>query len=422
MAVVVAHGTFTIPTNTNAIAPALTWSDAGSHTPQLVLLRCVNGAGGTGTGNTFVSQGMTDGTTQFTQCFASEDNVAASNSASYKNSTGVLSEIGVNATLTGLIGFTSFGTDVFTITPSDAFAQAAVGEYIAFAGFDNVAVQVTQNSTSTGAVAKTGIGFQGTLAFFMGGLGATLATATGGNFGFGWATGGVQAALGYRVDDGATTDYTWGMVNTASVMIRPASTATTPEDQTSFTSFDANGYTLNHDVSNGVAHYYAVAVCKGGTHLATTTTTQTGAGTFTKACAGLTPIAVLGFANYPATASETTNRESGNVAFGALTAATQFSLSVHAFNRETVGAGQTTEEHQRTSTAAFLEHYDRASTDSFTATGVITSSALADELVTLDQTDADTALCLVPLLIIGNAYAGSGFQSAWARNSNIILQ
>src|SRR3990167_8212879 len=111
MAVVHAVGPFTITGGSSAaISPALTWSDAGSHTPQVLLLYYHTGAVGTVTGDQIVGAGMTDGTRHFTTCYMNDDAVVATNAGQYLSNAAVLVETDVPETKSGQIDFTSFGT------------------------------------------------------------------------------------------------------------------------------------------------------------------------------------------------------------------------------------------------------------------------------------------------------------------------
>lgn len=414
MAVAHGVGTFSIASgSTAAITPTITWSDAGTHTPQALLLWCRAGTGVSTTHN-FFSYGMTDGTNHLTVAVASEDAVSASNTAVYRTNDAPLAECTTGGVVSGLANFTSFGSNQFTLTPSDAFQTSAEGFYIAFSGYDNVLVHVSQVAGSTGNFSKTGVGFQATCGVFLFPSGVTLdAGGSGGFFSYGWATGASnQACIAYRHQDAATTNYSWGQVNTTDVMMRIANSATTPASQTRFVSFDSDGYTLNQVVSDGGSQYfYGVLLLKGGVQTAVTTTAQTSTGNFTVTTTGVLPDCVLMGTNMTATASQTNAVEGVSIGIGAHTTAGQWAFQHLLYNNENLNGGNLSEEYSVSATNRCFVHYDRAAANSFTVTGDIAKSSFAANQITLNQNDADTANVFIPVLAFGTTTSASSIAA-----------
>lgn len=409
MAVVHAVGSFSIAAGSTSAVPvdlSALWSDAGSHTPQAVLFFYHSGSVGTSTGNSFYGSGMTDGTNHYGHAVHIVDNVTTGNSNSYHTANAPIIECDGSSALTGQADFTSFASNTFTVTPSDAFVNAHTVFFIAFAGYTNVKVNVRASPNATGNFSTTGIGFLPTSAFCMQGLGSldtsgnTIATPT-----FGFAANATdQYVLGCRLTSG-TTNYSWGHLMSGRVTVRCG--AGDVQDEVALVSFDADGATFNK-VVNFAAHTFATLFLQGGAVKAQTTTHRTSTGTFTVACAGINPSLILGIAHNPNTALMTTTpTESANVSIGAATSVSQWALNFHTHNRETLGTNAT-EEYIRSATDKFMVHFDRASADSFTATGEIVESAWAAGQVTLDQTDANTALVIVPTIILGEAVSHGG--------------
>lgn len=412
MAVVHGIGTFTITAgSTTTISPTVTWDDAGSHTPQALLLFHHGGATGTTTGSMNGSMGMTDGTTQYAMAWNHDDAVATSDTGSRVTNAGCLNECQRDGVETGRLAFSSFGTDTFSLTVPDAFTFTTTGYYIAFTGYTNAKVMIWQQPTATGSFSRTGAGFQADCGIFMQvANSANMPNNITANNGvsFGWATASAQAAVGQRCKNGSTSNYTWGQISTSYCVVQPNTSATTPANAFSLTSFDSDGITCNMAYANASANHFGVLLLEGGSPVATTTAAQTSTGTWNVTVTGVTPSLVLGMAHSGVTATQTNADEDGMQSIGALTSGAQFAIQWYEYNAETLG---TSESYTRGATDKFLIHYDRTASDTLSATGEIAKSALADEQVTLNQSDADTAAVLIPLLVLGQAYTGGGGPS-----------
>lgn len=412
MAVAHALGTFSVPgASTTAISPSLTWSDAGSHTPQAILFFCHIGAAGTHTADDgILGVGMTDGTRHFATYCRMRDGVNSTEARLYQSDNAPIVEINTSGTLTGVVDFTSFGTDTFTVTPSDAFAETHVVFYIAFAGYDNAYCLARALPAGTGNFSDTNPGFLPNVAFVTGGFHSTIdAGTTGAKAGFGFASAaGAQFAASYNTRNAQTSNYTSGLVKSGVVLVTASPATGAVQSEVALVSFDATGATFNH-VTAGGANYFGTLFLKGGAVVATTTTHQTGTGTFTAAATGVNPSLVIGLTNNTATASQSAGVEGAHFAVGALlSSGTQWGINLHSYNNETLGGATVTEEYIHSGTDKFMPHFDRTAADTFAATGIITESSLASELITLDQTDANTALVYLPIIALGEVVAGGG--------------
>lgn len=421
MAAVYALGQFSIPNgSTAAITPSLTWSDAGSHTPQAILFLGRSGTNASAnTSHIYASEGFTDGTTHFTAGIYQADAASATVGASRVADGGVIVETD-NGTESGLLGFTSFGTDQFTVTPSNAFLVDWDVKFIAFAGLTGAKVLNSTVATTTGNFSKTGVGFQGDTGFFMLGRGGTMnggGTATG-LFSFGFVdNGGLMGGIFNRyIMGGVTSNYIWGACSTAEIMARCNTSATTHVASTAFVSWDADGYTLNQLIADGTGYQYGSLILKGITSKRVTTAHQTGTGTFNVAVSGVTPKCVVGLCDNTNTATNSSSTEAASVTIGAHTAGAQWSQQYLSYNAEVVGGGSPTEEYSLGVTDKFMLHHVRSAANTFSAQGEIAKSSFTNEQVTLDQVDADTSGFFVPMLVMGETYTpGASYEKEIVR-------
>lgn len=402
-----AIGSFLIPAgSTTAISPTLTWrGGGGSATPQALIFFTVNAAAGTGTGHQFTFLGMTDGTRHFCQANYASDAVNATVARGYVSNTAPGIELDSTGAKTGQLDFTSFGTDTFTVTPSDAFVNAHTVYYIAFAGYTNVRVQNDVTNTTNANFSITGLGFQPERAFFMGGQTPDLDLADGiGRNCFSFATAVNQVLLGFsHRGNASTTDYTWGIVKSGSILNRMVTSA--ESDNIALVSFDSDGATFSHSSASSNAQRFAGLYLKGGAATIALTTSRTSVGTFGVTVAGVNPSLVIGIANNTATASQSAPIEEGNITIGALTSGEQWSVVRYSSNRETLGGATVTEEYNISSATKFVLNHNRTGVDTLSAVGEVEKSSLASELVTLNQSDADTALTYLAIIALGETVA-----------------
>lgn len=410
MAIVTARGTVAYTSgSTSNIAPTVTWSDAGSRAPQLLLVRYRSGTSGSvNTDKLDASWGMTDGTTQFGYGCMADDNATSANSAHRAVNTGVLVEVDQDGNETGLMSFSSFGTDTFTLTISNAFGTSGVIEYYCVAGLDNVAVKIYQEATATGNYDRTGAGFDPTSAFLLY-AGRNTINAGGAliNCGFGMAAGANQAGFAMRYRDAVTTDYIWNRISTSSVMARLDSTATTPAEESAFVSFITDGIRLNKTIG-AAANYFAVALMRGGAPQVVTTAAQTSVTTWAVTTTGTTPAGGILFAAPPATATETNGREGINFSIGDFAGSAQGALAIVSANRETLAGGQRSEEYSLNRTDACVLSYDRTGANTLSVVGLVSKSSSTGGSVTLSQDDADTSAILIAMLVLGDVDSGGG--------------
>jgi hypothetical protein len=350
---------------------------------------------------------MSDGSTHFATGFFNSDGVTTSACGQRLVNNGVLVETDTAGTETGLIALASRGSDTFTLSVPNAFANSGVGEYYAVAGLDNVAVKIYQEATATGNYDRTGAGFDPTSAFFLG-IGGTTINAGGslGNGSIGFAAGANQAGYAFRYRPGQTADYLWNRISTAEVLAR-LNDGSTPAVASAFVSFITDGVRLDKTVGT-TALYFGVALMRGGAPKVVTTAALTSVTTQDVAVSGMTPTGALFLAAPQATATETNGREGLNFSFGDFAGSNQGAMTIVAANRETLTGGQATEEYTLNRTDACVLDYDRTGADTLSAVGLISKSATDDEEITLSQDDADTAAILIAMLVFGDAFAGGG--------------
>ena len=195
MAVVHAVGTFTVTAASAAqITEAVTWSDAGTHTPQVALFFSVEG--GTGAARGFV--GMSDGTNEFAHAIWCSDNVTTADAAARTTQSGCLLETDSTGAESGLFTVTSFGSNqiVLDAVAANAFGATNTVGYVAFAGYDNAVVLLKTVKASAGADPVTGEGFQPTAVLCsIGGVTLDAAQTTSGQLQLGWAAAGAGGSL-----------------------------------------------------------------------------------------------------------------------------------------------------------------------------------------------------------------------------------
>jgi hypothetical protein len=409
---------FSIPNgSTTAITPTVTWDDAGSgRTITALLFVARSGANGSSaTGNLSGSFGMTDGTRHWATGKFKTDNATASNGGMRVTNDGVLVECdtATPGAATGLLVFTSFGSanDQFTVTPSDAFLLDHDVKVFAVYDSDGQAyVHQAALPGATGAFSVTGIPFQPKAGIFIQSFPINIDS---GNATIAYSLGLVDAAANqavvfHRYEDAATANYVHGGLNTSLMIALPGGTIGGAHGSAvSFTSWTSDGFTGNRTVGTNGRQYAVLLIGGSDTNKLVMTTAQDATGTFGLAVAGLTPRAAILIADNVSIASQAACAEATQVSVGFCSPESQWAQTFVSANRETVGGGQETEEYSRGVTNATMIHYDRTGVDTLAAAGIIVESAWADELLTLDQTDADTVEYLIAALIFGAVF-GTG--------------
>ncbi|MHB8707542.1 MAG: hypothetical protein ACYC9I_01575, partial [Desulfuromonadales bacterium] len=169
-------------------------------------------------------------------------------------------------TLSGQGRVASFDADGFTVNWNTAPGASTYVHYIALGGTDLSAYAGTFNlATGTGAQAVTGVGFQPNFALFLSSYTGAVDTnnAIGMlNIGFTDGTSQGATALAIRDNDGATTNPV-SQQRTDNVLmgLLPSGDPPTQDYLAAFTSFDADGFTVNKsDAPAAATPYYYLAL------------------------------------------------------------------------------------------------------------------------------------------------------------------
>jgi len=201
--------------------------------------------------------------------WASDDNLASSNAAMginneclriYSNGTPTTDAIATTVTFN-----TGADAGKFTINVTDAAGSAWIVHYIALGGTDltNVFVGSFAAPTATGSRADTGVGFQGDTLITIGANKTALPTNTAN----------IGAGMGAAISSTERGAIRWGnrdahasnTVHFRSItkcLLIGSANGNGAMNEADFTSFDADGYTLNWTAGT-VANIYAVMVLKG---------------------------------------------------------------------------------------------------------------------------------------------------------------
>jgi hypothetical protein len=166
------------------------------------------------------------------------------------------------------LAVTSFDTDGFTLdilTNTDA--NLHIIKYVALGGSDITNAyggEFLGASDGTGNEAFTGVGFQGDLAFFFGMNTGTAGTtaAGGGPFNFGVANDTQQAVVSIWNRDAQTAGAHSESYISASKCYVMGNTTTT-DNEASFVSFDADGFTLNYSKLTTIGRRFFAVVLAG---------------------------------------------------------------------------------------------------------------------------------------------------------------
>jgi hypothetical protein len=168
----------------------------------------------------------------------------------------------------------AFNSNGFTIT-KDTNDDASLGiiKYVCLGGSDleNAYVAEFAAPAGGGSQAETGVGFQGNLGIFLAspaGTGASPTTGSAGGFSFGAATSSsARAVTAFKTIHNTTstgTNQSSSRFSASNVLLIPRTTTTTFAAQLAdFTSFGADGFTLNWTNNTGTAAKYWALILKG---------------------------------------------------------------------------------------------------------------------------------------------------------------
>lgn len=196
--------------------------------------------------------------------FIESSNAIPSACNSYQNTGEIIHTLNLAGTDNTVASLASFDTDGFTLNYT--VAQATVRGFLALAlkgGRYQVTVDVQK--TTTGTKAKTGIGFQptglmvwGTNRAVSSSVDSTLASLSIG------ATDGTNVGSTWvgSADNVSTTDENQATLTTK--ILRHATGPSTTDAEASFTSFDADGYTVDWTTADGTARQF-VSLMMGST-------------------------------------------------------------------------------------------------------------------------------------------------------------
>lgn len=411
MAVVAAVGSFTVDAGDTAskTVSALPWNDAGSHTPQLILLFAhqIEGQGSIG-----LSRGVSDGTAHFVVAYSTQDDATSASGRRYANSDRCLHIMNSGGTTLGAFGAPTFNADEFVLPTLTQPSSTFQVRYLALAGLDNVAVQPFEFAAGTGAQTLASVGFQADAVLYLSAGSATLGTAAStGTESLGWSLlDTTQFAIGQR-HAVTTADYTASSAASDRVLFAVNTAGTPVLLDCALTSHDATAITLNNVLNMGGGEGCAIHL-QGGVWKAGTITAQASTGEFDVATPGCNPVLVMLVASNITTASRTTPFEGASVCVGAAAGSNQWAVQALSDNRETLGGATVTEEYTTGPTDKLWIHHTRASANTLAAAGEIELAAFDTEKFTLDQTDGDPTAVLIGWLAVGEAPAGGGVPIA----------
>lgn len=168
---------------------------------------------------------------------------------------------------------TTFGADGFTVTPSvNDNTSLSIIKFICLGGSDITDAYAAEfaTTTGTGSLGCTGVGFQGNLAFFLGGTLASTGNQSGSHSGMsvGVANGTTQAAMASRTLSGTTatgaSQAQCFITASRCMLITRGTTSSNITIDGSFTSFDTDGFTLNITKNlTGTAAGFIAVILKG---------------------------------------------------------------------------------------------------------------------------------------------------------------
>lgn len=297
--------------------PSATQTVSGLGFTPVAIIMWAQGRTATGWGAAANQQqftGWSDGTTHRAMASASEDNSTTAD-AQRRLSTKVCCFIDVAGTVTKE-ATVAFASGQFTLTWTTNDATAYLIHYLVIGGSD---VQAKVASFGAGSAAanesETGVGFQPTAMFLMGGNSSDDTSNTSSSWGIGAVdSAGHQWMHAERVRDNNVANTSWRYQRTDSCI---ATMGNASESQrASFVSFDADGFTLNW--KQVASQNFAYLCLKGLQSFAGAFNKATGGAPASQSVTGVgfTPVAVM-FSTF-ATTSTTAIQTSERHGFGAM--------------------------------------------------------------------------------------------------------
>ena len=315
----------------------------------------------------------------------------------------------------GVLGFTSWDSDGFTVTPSDAFDADLRLNYMVLSGLTNQAQDVfTLTDAQTSAYDRTGPAFEPNLGFFSCPATAytslgTVKTGTASSFSLGvydgtnsvvlagnnhQTSGGTAQAMNTRLGTDAVADQVGGLGDS----LNGDFTVT----------FDAAGYNLTQtSPADNDGSYFAALLLEipDDAVQAGTFAAQTSTGTFNAVTGlGFTPSGFLCFTDFQETSAQATltERDTGMLVVGGTDGTSQgFSGVVSAKQTPTWSL---TDEKSFSDDASLLQEVDTGGT----VDSAIAFDSFGASSVVLDQTNADDKASLIGYVVFGAAASGRG--------------
>lgn len=265
-AVQVEVGTFVANTGS-----ATTTVTTGFQGKAVILFSDGKTAEGESTGASFAI-GLADGTNKGGASWSGDNGVTTTNAGRWFHNTNIFAILTDGGPTVGdyvsAIAFNATPNMVLTwnSTPASAWKTS----YILIGGTDITNVKVGNDTIPTTVSSKsfTGVGFQGDAVILIGNKNTAVSTTTKGSSLLGFAIGASkQWGWGGTVQDAAATDANvngTSKLRNDAVYVGMDPNAGDTNDIADFTSFDADGFTLNFSAVSGSAERFAYLVIKGG--------------------------------------------------------------------------------------------------------------------------------------------------------------
>lgn len=242
-----------------------------------------------------------------------------SNHAMYNDR--IAGRISVTSAADGALDLASFDANGFTAVVDTQFGASMRFHYLALGGADitNVFLGSTSKPTATGDQAITGVGFQGDLVLFLGsGFDPENSIDTDCQVCIGAADGTNQAVLWGSSDDADSAGDSQTYCNDVNCLAAGGTNGNL-DSRATFSSFDADGFTINWTAAGATTNPFAYLVIKGGRHRVGSFLTQTDTSTPITAT-GLsigTPVGAMFFSGNAAEDAAGTQRNSERISIGA---------------------------------------------------------------------------------------------------------
>jgi hypothetical protein len=353
--------------------------------------------------SSFFGYGAATGASERFACTVyDEDGAANSNCGRVTHTDACVAKLASVSTLDGLLDFTSFDSDGFTLTVDDQFSASIRIHYLALGGTDLLAYAgVVTTTTASATFDVTDAGFEPTGLIFLYGQ-ATASGTIGTNaarFGFGLTDGTTQIAMSLNIPDNGATEEVEKFASSSHVYVNQNAPTT---NNFSFVSFLSTGFRLNFArTASQLVPYLAIggAPCKVGDVAYANDTTP-----FTETGVGFEPVAGL-FMTHGATAYNGTTADT----------ASDLLFSVGASDgTDRVAASWFSDDGATTSDVRVaLEHDEIAiAQDTAGIAGLLDLTSFDSDGMTLVMDDAFATASLIPYFLIGPASSGTAYTLA----------